>query len=214
MPLFFIFVIGIAVALTRRRLLAAAGDPVLSQDAPARLLGWAVGLLRGAGAVGPGDDRRVGPSGRPGATVAFRPRLCRCRRGHAALGTSRRRPRGPDRGRGRRRRAGPLHSRPLPASYRRLDLDGGGGPAAGPDRLHPWRQRTAAPPRGGRSRAGRRPARRGDLADGRRVHLQSMAQLTLVAWVVADPDAHRGRGGRHCGAAAPPSVDAPRGWLP
>ena len=45
MPLIFIFVIGIAVALIRRRLLAAAGDPTLSQDAPARLLGWAVGLL-------------------------------------------------------------------------------------------------------------------------------------------------------------------------
>lgn len=45
MPLIFIFVVGIAAALFRRRLLAAAGDPALRQDAPARLLGWAVGLL-------------------------------------------------------------------------------------------------------------------------------------------------------------------------
>src|SRR5258707_5705750 len=45
MPLMFIFVVGIAVALVRRRLLAPAGDPTWSQDAPARLLGWAVGLL-------------------------------------------------------------------------------------------------------------------------------------------------------------------------
>ncbi len=45
MPLIFIFVVGIAVVLFRRRLLAAVGDPALRQDAPARLLGWAVGLL-------------------------------------------------------------------------------------------------------------------------------------------------------------------------
>lgn len=45
MPLLLIFVVGIAVALIRRRLLAAPGDPRWSQDAPARLLGWAVGLL-------------------------------------------------------------------------------------------------------------------------------------------------------------------------
>jgi hypothetical protein len=38
-------VVGIGVALIRRRLLAAPGDPTWSQDAPARLLGWAVGLL-------------------------------------------------------------------------------------------------------------------------------------------------------------------------
>ena len=45
MPLMFIFVVGIAVALIRRRLLAAAGDPTWNQDAPARLLDWAIGLL-------------------------------------------------------------------------------------------------------------------------------------------------------------------------
>ena len=45
MALIFIPVVGIAVALIRRRLLAAAGDPSWSGDAPARLLGWAVGLL-------------------------------------------------------------------------------------------------------------------------------------------------------------------------
>src|SRR5882757_4918128 len=45
MPLIFIFLVGIAVALVRRRLLAAPGDPTWSQDVPARLLGWAVGLL-------------------------------------------------------------------------------------------------------------------------------------------------------------------------
>lgn len=44
MPLMFIFVVGIGVALIRRRLLAGPGDR-MSQDAPARLLGWAVGLL-------------------------------------------------------------------------------------------------------------------------------------------------------------------------
>ena len=44
MPLMFIFVVGIAVALIRRRLLAAPGDRPAG-DAPARLLGWAVGLL-------------------------------------------------------------------------------------------------------------------------------------------------------------------------
>jgi hypothetical protein len=43
MPLMFIFVIGIGVALVRRRLLAAPGQR--TEDAPARLLGWAVGLL-------------------------------------------------------------------------------------------------------------------------------------------------------------------------
>ncbi|GIG59708.1 hypothetical protein Lfu02_40800 [Longispora fulva] len=45
MPLLFVFLVGIGVAVIRRRLLAAPGDPVVSQDAPARLLGWAVGLL-------------------------------------------------------------------------------------------------------------------------------------------------------------------------
>ena len=45
MPLMFIFVVGIGVALIRRRLLVAPGDPARDQDAPARLLGWAVGLL-------------------------------------------------------------------------------------------------------------------------------------------------------------------------
>jgi|GEM_PF-2461180 len=45
MPLMFIVVVGIAVALIRRRLLAAPGDPRWSRDTPARLLGWAVGLL-------------------------------------------------------------------------------------------------------------------------------------------------------------------------
>lgn len=45
MPLMFIFLAGIAVALIRRRLLAAPGDPTRHQDAPARLLDWAVGLL-------------------------------------------------------------------------------------------------------------------------------------------------------------------------
>ncbi|MFU8871750.1 hypothetical protein [Micromonospora sp. SL4-19] len=45
MLLMFIFVAGVAVALIRRRLLAAPDDPMRSQDAPARLLGWAVGLL-------------------------------------------------------------------------------------------------------------------------------------------------------------------------
>src|ERR1700730_11987405 len=45
MPLMFIFVVGVAVPLIRRRLLAAAGDRAWRQDAPARLLGWAVGLL-------------------------------------------------------------------------------------------------------------------------------------------------------------------------
>jgi hypothetical protein len=45
MLLIFIFVVGIAVALIRRRLLAAPGDPTYSQDVPARLLGWGVGLL-------------------------------------------------------------------------------------------------------------------------------------------------------------------------
>src|SRR5215471_11610352 len=44
-PLIFIFVVAIAVAMVRRRLLAAAGDPRWSGDAPARLLRWAVGLL-------------------------------------------------------------------------------------------------------------------------------------------------------------------------
>jgi hypothetical protein len=45
MPLIFIFVVGIVVALIRRRLLAGPGDRTWSEDAPARLLGWAVGLL-------------------------------------------------------------------------------------------------------------------------------------------------------------------------
>ena len=36
---------GVGVALIRRRLLAAPGDPMRSRDAPAWLLGWAVGLL-------------------------------------------------------------------------------------------------------------------------------------------------------------------------
>ena len=44
MPLIFIFVVGIAVALIRRRLLIAPEDRT-GGDAPARLLGWAVGLL-------------------------------------------------------------------------------------------------------------------------------------------------------------------------
>jgi hypothetical protein len=45
MPLILIFALGAAVALIRRRLLAAPGDPTWGQDVPARLLGWAVGLL-------------------------------------------------------------------------------------------------------------------------------------------------------------------------
>src|SRR5690348_16419928 len=44
-PLVFVFVVGIAVALVRRRALAAAGDPRWQGDAPERLLGWTVGLL-------------------------------------------------------------------------------------------------------------------------------------------------------------------------
>ena len=44
MPLIFIFVVGIAVALIRRRLLIAPEDRT-GGDAPARLLGWAAGLL-------------------------------------------------------------------------------------------------------------------------------------------------------------------------
>lgn len=44
MPIMFIFVVGIAVALIRRRLLVAPEERA-SQDAPTRLLGWAVGLL-------------------------------------------------------------------------------------------------------------------------------------------------------------------------
>jgi hypothetical protein len=40
-----IFVVGIAVALLRRRLLATEEDRARRGDAPARLLGWAVGLL-------------------------------------------------------------------------------------------------------------------------------------------------------------------------
>jgi hypothetical protein len=39
MPLLFIFVIGIAVALVRRRLITIPGDQTYTQDAPARLLG-------------------------------------------------------------------------------------------------------------------------------------------------------------------------------
>src|SRR5205823_15112403 len=46
-----------------------------------------------------------------------------------------------------------------------------------PDRLHPGRQCAAAPPGGGGSRAGRRPAGRGGLAGSRRVHLRPLAQL-------------------------------------
>ena len=44
MPLMFIFVVGIAVALIRRHFLVAPEDRP-SGDPPARLLGWAVGLL-------------------------------------------------------------------------------------------------------------------------------------------------------------------------
>jgi hypothetical protein len=44
MPLLFIFVVGIAVALVRR-LVTVPGDQTYNQDAPARLLGWAIGLL-------------------------------------------------------------------------------------------------------------------------------------------------------------------------
>lgn len=44
MPVLFVFVIGIAVALIRRHYLVAPEDRP-SGDAPARLLGWAVGLL-------------------------------------------------------------------------------------------------------------------------------------------------------------------------
>ncbi len=45
MPLMFIFVVGIGVALIRRRLLAAPGGRAADGDAAARLVGWAVGLL-------------------------------------------------------------------------------------------------------------------------------------------------------------------------
>jgi hypothetical protein len=45
MPLIFIFVVGIAIALMRRRLLAVPAEGVLSSDAPARLVGWAASLL-------------------------------------------------------------------------------------------------------------------------------------------------------------------------
>lgn len=45
MPLIFIFLIGIAVALARRRLLIAPAERAAGGDAPARLVGWAVGLL-------------------------------------------------------------------------------------------------------------------------------------------------------------------------
>jgi hypothetical protein len=44
MPVMFIFVVGIGVALLRRRLLVAPEERA-SEDVPARLLGWAVGLL-------------------------------------------------------------------------------------------------------------------------------------------------------------------------
>ncbi len=44
-PLMGIFVVGVAVALLRRRLLAIPQDQARRGDAPARLLGWAVGLL-------------------------------------------------------------------------------------------------------------------------------------------------------------------------
>jgi hypothetical protein len=47
MPLMFVFVVGVGVALLRRRLLAIADDQPRRDDAPARLLGWAVGLLAG-----------------------------------------------------------------------------------------------------------------------------------------------------------------------
>src|SRR5436190_8872008 len=43
-PVLFIFVVGIAVALIRRHFLVAPEDRP-SGDPPARLLGWAVGLL-------------------------------------------------------------------------------------------------------------------------------------------------------------------------
>jgi hypothetical protein len=45
MPLIFIFVVGMGVALIRRRLVVAPSDRTAGGDVPAQLLGWAVGLL-------------------------------------------------------------------------------------------------------------------------------------------------------------------------
>jgi hypothetical protein len=45
MPLIFIFVVGMAVAVVRRRLVMTPAEQAARGDVPARLLGWVVGLL-------------------------------------------------------------------------------------------------------------------------------------------------------------------------
>lgn len=45
MPLIFVFVVGMALALIRRRLVVAPADRMARGDVPAQLVGWTVGLL-------------------------------------------------------------------------------------------------------------------------------------------------------------------------
>ena len=149
-------------------------DPLTGRDdVPVRLLQWAVGLLPsdrvGWGQAMLGElDRIEGRSKRwrfavgcLGGLLVLRPRRWRRRDG-----------RGAGRGGDRRRRAVRLGVFPLRTGRSPLELGDGGDPAGPPGRLHPRRERSAAPARCGRARASGRSRRPGGLVGVLGVHVR------------------------------------------